>query len=116
MQWKTIDYLTKNYCTVLMGNMSTHDIVLTNLNKMTKRIAHLMKFYIFNERLKYKCVLTNTKYRYVNEKYTSKTCTFCGNIKHDLGASKVYECEKCNKIIERDVNGARNIYLVDLKK
>ena len=116
MQWKTIEYLTKNYNTILMGNMSTHNIVQTNLNKMTKRIAHLMKFYIFNERLKYKCSLTNTKYRYVNEKYTSKTCTFCGNIKNDLGANKVYNCYKCNKIIERDVNGARNIYLVDLKK
>lgn len=119
MQWKTIDYLTKNYNTILIGNLSTKDIVKNKINNklqsISKRISHLMRLYIFHERLKYKCYLTGTKYRKVDEHYTSKTCSICGNINHELGSNKVYDCIKCTNVLNRDVNGARNIYLVDMK-
>jgi putative transposase len=45
---------------------------------------------------------------------TSKTCGNCGNIKQDLGASKVYKCSECKKKMYRDVNGARNILLKNI--
>ena len=49
----------------------------------------------------------------VTEEYTSKTCANCGNINYDLGSSEIFNClnEKCNISIDRDVNGARNIFL-----
>jgi putative transposase len=55
------------------------------------------------------------EYKVVNEAYTSKVCTNCGNYKKDLGSAKVYNCKKCKAIIDRDVNGARNILLKEIK-
>lgn len=116
LQWKTIKYLTDNYQTILVGNMSTANIVKNKLQSMTKRIAHLLKIYVFHERLKYKCYLANVKYRKVDERYTSKMCTFCGKINDTLGSKKIFVCDGCKSIIERDVGGARNIYIVDIVK
>ena len=42
----------------------------------------------------------------VNEAYTN-TCSCCGSIHPSLGGSKIYECQKCNKTMDRDVNGAK---------
>ena len=52
----------------------------------------------------------NVRIHDVNESYTSKTCTHCGCI-NDVGSSKVYSCKSCNLVIDRDVNGARNIFI-----
>ena len=45
------------------------------------------------------------------ENYTSKACTNCGHIKQNLGGNKIYKCKKCKSVIDRDINGARNIYI-----
>ena len=44
------------------------------------------------------------------EEYTSKTCGRCGEL-NDVKALDVYSCNKCKLVIDRDVNGARNIYI-----
>jgi len=38
---------------------------------------------------------------------TSKTCTDCGEIKHDL-KGMIYACQKCGLIVDRQLAGARN--------
>ena len=53
----------------------------------------------------------NVKTHIVNEAYTSKTCSSCGEIKYNLGSSKTFHCCQCGMIMDRDFNGARNIYL-----
>ena len=45
-----------------------------------------------------------------NEYLTSKSCCNCGNIKDNLGSSKIYKCDKCNMNLDRDINAAINIY------
>ncbi|CAG8833314.1 26403_t:CDS:1, partial [Gigaspora margarita] len=45
------------------------------------------------------------------EEYTSKTCGHCEYIKNNLGGNKKFKCDECGLIIDRDVNGARNILL-----
>lgn len=47
----------------------------------------------------------------VDESYTSKTCGRCGNLNNKLGGNKIYKCTNCNLVIDRDINGARNILL-----
>ena len=39
------------------------------------------------------------------------TCCRCGNVKNDLGASKIYNCNECGNKIGRDVSGAISIFL-----
>lgn len=115
LHWKTIKYLTDTYNTILIGNMSTKSIVknklVGDLDNMTKRVALMMRLFEFKERLKYKCSLNNCNYGQINEMYTSKTCSYCGNIKENLKGNKIYNCKKCHMIIDRDINGAKNILM-----
>ena len=117
LHWKTINYLTTNNETILIGNMSSKSIVSKsgNLNKMTKRISMHLKFYEFHRRLKYKCNTRDVKYGKINEWMTSKMCSICGEIKENLGGDEMYECEKCGIKMERDINGARNIHIKGIK-
>jgi putative transposase len=47
----------------------------------------------------------------VDESYTSKTCTRCGWVHQKLGGNKVFKCQRCALVINRDYNGARNVLL-----
>ena len=47
----------------------------------------------------------------VSEAYTSKTCSACGWINHSLGGQKVFRCQDCKWVVDRDVNDARGIFL-----
>lgn len=114
LQWKTIDFLIKNFKNILLGDMSAKSIVAKNksvLNDETKVACLRTRFYDFQKRLEYKCQLTKTNYKLVNECYTSKTCSLCGNYNDKLKGEEIYNCKKCNKKIDRDVNGCRNIMI-----
>ena len=118
LHWKSIKYLTDNYKNILIGDLSVKGIVNNRtsvITSMTKRIGLHMSLFKFKERLQYKCNVKNNNYIEVNEKYTSKMCSNCSNYKEDLGANKVYNCNNCKKIIDRDINAARNIYIKTLK-
>ncbi len=78
---------------------------------MTKDIINRMQFYKFRQRLEFKCIEKNVNYNLIDESYTSKVCSICGNCKHDLGSDKIYDCSKCMKKQDRDVNGSRGIYI-----
>ena len=41
---------------------------------------------------------------------SSKTCSICGNVKHDLTLKdRTYRCEKCGAVIDRDYNASLNL-------
>jgi len=64
LELKTIDYLTKNYKTIIIGNMNVKSILNnknSNIGKITKRLAYALSFYKFKEQLKYKCLLNYNK-------------------------------------------------------
>lgn len=107
LHWKVINNLTNNYQNILIGDMSVKGIVKngqSNLNKMSKRLTYKLKFYQFRQRLEYKCDTKNRNLKVVNEKYTSKTCSYCGYYKENLSGSRIFNCDKCKNIIDRDVN------------
>ena len=118
MHWKTIKYLTKNYDTILIGNLSTKSIVSRKNNKLNsnvKKVASHMCLYKFRQKLAYKCELYKKTFIVVDEAYTSKTCTKCTHSNENLGASKIYNCSNCQVKIDRDINGARNIFMKHLE-
>ncbi len=65
----------------------------------------------FRERLLSKAEEYGKKVFLVSEAYTSKTCSACGWINPKLGGKKVFSCRQCGLRIDRDVNGARGIFL-----
>lgn len=114
MHWKTIKYLTDKYETILIGDMSVKGIVsndTSNIQKMMKRIAYKYKFFQFKQRLEYKCGIRGNTYKEVNERYTSKMCSVCGDYDENLGGKKTYICIGCGTKMDRDINGCRGIYM-----
>jgi putative transposase len=111
LHWKTIKYLTNNYNNIFLGDMSAKSIVCNKnsiLSSQQKTTCLRTSYYVFQQRLEYKCIAPKTNYKLVNEMYTSKTCSYCYNYNNKLKAETVYSCNKCN--IDRDINGCRNIY------
>lgn len=114
LHWKIINYLTKNYKTIFLGNMSAKSIVSNNtsiLSNEMKTACLRTRYFDFRLRLKYKCKITNTNFKLVDEYYTSKTCSLCCNYNDKLKGEKIYHCLSCNKKIDRDINACRNIYM-----
>lgn len=112
--WKTIKYITSNYRYVSIGNFSTKEMVENDIHKMIKRIGQLFRFYVFHQRLQYKCFLNGIKYYKSDEYCTSKTCSNCGYFKKDLGSNKIYNCNRCGMKLDRDINASKNIYMISI--
>ena len=114
----TCDQIVKNVKeTVLLGNMSSKSIISNKTSKLsnqTKRISQRMKFYQFKMRLKSKCEKHKVNFVFVDESYTSITCSSCGELNEELGASKTFKCPSCGIIFDRDVNACRGIYMKSL--
>lgn len=118
MHWKIIDYLTNSYKTIIIGKWSTKSIISNEssfFNGTNKRIIQSLSFYSFLKKLEYKCLTRNIDLKIVDEHYTSKMCTCCGNLKKDLNGNKIYNCTECKISIDRDYNGSRNIFLKSIK-
>ena len=64
----------------------------------------------FVNKLTYKAERAGRKIVEVNPRNTSKMCSGCGNIKRSLAlADRIYKCETCSLMMDRDHNAAINI-------
>ena len=109
MHFKTINSLVKDYRLIFLPMFESQEIA--RKNKYGNRNLLQMKHYRFRTRLDERCKLEKgTNLIICSEEYTSKTCTRCGLLT-DVGSSEVYKCSSCNLVIDRDINGARNIFI-----
>ncbi len=76
MHWKTIKYITSNYNSVLIGDLSAKDAMEGDgITKRSKNILSRLRLYVFKQRLSNKCKEKGVVYKEVNEYLTSKTCS-----------------------------------------
>lgn len=101
-------YLVKTFDTILIPSFETSDMV-TKLNSKVARAMLGWAHYRFKTFLKYKAEEYSCNLVEVNEAYTSKTCTACGK-QQNIRSKHVLKCS-CGISIDRDINGARNIFL-----
>ena len=112
LHWRTIDFLSRNYDTVIIPRFESQEMSMKNRNSTCNRNLLQLKHFRFRQRLNDKFeLLQGTRVIECTEEYTSKTCTGCGKINNDLGASEWFSCGSCGLEVDRDINGARNIYL-----
>lgn len=113
LHWKVAKFLTDNYENILIGDFSAKRVSSKdgNLAASVKRVALSLSFFKFRERLQFKCNQKGRRLAIIDEHYTSKTCSMCGNYKANLGDSEIYECNVCKCVMNRDINGARNIFV-----
>ena len=77
---------------------------------LSKAIAEQC-LYEFIRQMKYKCEFNGIEFVQADRFYpSSKTCCCCGHIKKDLKLKdRVYVCEECGLIIDRDKNASINL-------
>ena len=105
---KTAYFLVTNFDTVLIPTFETSKMVTKLQSKISRNMltfAHCR----FKDFLKVKAQEYSCRVIEVNETYTSKTCSYCGKIQN-IGSKKIMKCS-CGICVDRDLNGARGIYL-----
>jgi putative transposase len=83
--------------------------------KLHSKVARAMltwAHYRFKQFLKDKAEEYSCEIIEVNEAYTSRTCTACGK-QQNIGSKKLMKCS-CGLELDRDLNGARNIFLKNI--
>ena len=67
----------------------------------------------FKEFIQSKAIMMGKEVVHVTEEYTTQCCGGCGML-NKVGGSTVYVCKSCGFTMDRDFNGARNIFLKHL--
>lgn len=81
------------------------------LSNNVKFVLSMQSHYRFKEYLKQYAKKYRTIVHDVDESYTSQCCSFCGILSKEYNNKRVKTCISCKKEIDRDENGAKNIYL-----
>lgn len=117
--YQTANYLTKHYDHIIIPTFNSKDMssrINRRLNCKTVRSMLGLGHY------KFRCILKDVAERRganvfeCTEEYTSKTCSCCGWIHPKLGGSRLFSCQECGLKIDRDVQGAFNIWLKYFKE
>ncbi len=67
-------------------------------------------FYEFRHKLAYKYSIYGTKFELLDRWYaSSQTCSNCGHVQSMPLKERVFNCQHCGAIIERDLNVAINL-------
>ena len=114
LHWQACSFLVKNFQNIVIPHLKSKDMSNKTNRKISKKTTRNMlglSHFKFLEKLKFKCLEYQRNLIITSEEYTSKTCGNCGTINNKLGGSKVFKCDKCKVVIDRDMNGARNILI-----
>ena len=81
-------------------------------NKHLAKAVQEQKLAEFYRIMQYKCEWHGIRFITVDRFYpSSKLCSFCGHKKQNLQLSdRIYICEKCGTVIDRDMNASMNLY------
>jgi putative transposase len=96
---------------IIVGDIKIGKII-SKSNKGLRKSFYLTSLGIFKNFIEYKSKLNGKNLIFVNEAYTSKTCSCCGHIKVMKLSDRVYSCEICKNSIDRDHNSAINMKLL----
>ena len=96
---------------VFFGDIKSHDIVSKEYkNSNINQEFNDLKFFKLKTRLIYKAKMRGKMVFLTPEPYTSQTCSCCGNLKK-IGSSRIFNCEVCKTIMDRDNNSSKNILM-----
>ena len=98
--------------TVVIGDLSQRQMVMKEHAERNKHLNRAVYndwgLYGFVQMLVYKCLLYGKELVFLDERYTSKECSCCGNRQDMPLWKREYHCT-CGLIMDRDENSAVNI-------
>ncbi len=115
LHYKTALFFVTNFDVIVIPKFETQN--MANKDKIggrklkSKSVRSMLTFshYKFHEFLEHKAAQHDKTVIYQCEAYTSKTCSWNGKIKENLGGKKYIRDGSI--VMDRDLNGARGIYL-----
>ena len=113
LHWQLARWLTSNYRIILLPTFETHDLTQRAGRRIRSKTARMMltfRHYEFKQRLKWKAWQRGALVLDVDEAYTSKTRSWDGTVNTKLGGAKAIR-DDTGFGMDRDVNGARGIFL-----
>lgn len=108
---KTACFFSRSFSRIFLPTFETSKMV-TRLASKTARMMLTFSHFAFRQAMQSACEKTGAILEIVSEAYTSRTCSYCGKM-HNKNSKPVIKC--CGGIIDRDLNGARGIYLRALR-
>lgn len=105
---KITTFLTKTKSKVVIEDLNVSGMLKNR--RLSRAIADVGLFE-FRRQLEYKGKWHGCEIAVADRFYpSSKMCSACGNIKHDLQLSdREYRCENCGHVIDRDLNASVNL-------
>jgi putative transposase len=111
---KAAKWLTDNYDVIFLPTFKTSEMAVKSQRKLkSKSVRSMLTFrhYQFQQRLIAKAKQKGKVVMLVNEAYTSKTVSWTGEVIDKLGGRKVIRSLIDGRVMDRDINGARGIFL-----
>lgn len=111
--------LVKNKALIVVGDVKT-----TQFNSRKGKLAKSVYdagWFELKRQLTYKCENAGCRFEIVNERYTTQTCSHCGDMssspKGRAGLRiREWTCAKCGIWHDRDINASKNILAVGLDR
>ena len=101
--------------TVVVGELSQRQMVTkqhVERNKhLNRSVFNEWGCYTFVQMLLYKCQLYGKEFHQISERDTSKECHVCGKKQTMPLYKRMYRCENCGLVMDRDENSAHNILM-----
>ena len=117
LHWQCARWLTSNYRVILLPKFETQSMtrrgerqIHSKTARKTARMMLSFQHYRFKKRLQWKAWQRGSLLLEVNEAYTSRTRSWDGRVDEKLGGSRTIRDES-GFIMDRDINGARGIFL-----
>ena len=105
---KVTTMIARTYSTVCIEDLNVAGMVK---NRRLAKAVSDAAFGEFRRQLEYKTARTGARLHVVDRWHpSSKTCSRCGRVKAKLSlAERVYKCDGCGLVMDRDLNAAINI-------
>ena len=108
---KFTSIMAEEYGAIFVGDVSSKNLAKTRMAKSVYDSGwHMLK-----AQLKYKAIARSVVFEEVNEKYTTQTCSCCGEISANSPKGRAglrireWTCALCSATHDRDINAAKNI-------
>ena len=112
LHWKVIKFFTSRFKIIIFPPFNVSEMIKKSKRKLHKKVVRAMnclRFYEFKERLILKCKETQITFIESSESFTSRTNSFTGELIENLGGKESFKFD--NILVDRDINGARNILI-----
>lgn len=108
---KTSTRLVRDFDVIAVGNVSSSKLSKTKIAKS----VHDTGWSDFRRMLAYKSIANGVCYEEVDERFSTQTCSVCGNIGGPKGREglvvREWTCSSCGALHDRDTNAAQNLLL-----